>query len=86
MTPEQFADPLLREAWRREKDMTVLPLWSDARHRTQVAVFAYELFDFSEEYKLARREQLSGAVPLEVLQPLPARPQDMADIADLFLK
>ena len=31
VTPEQFADPLLREAWRREKDMIVLPTWGATR-------------------------------------------------------
>jgi hypothetical protein len=91
VTPEQFADPLLREAWRREKDMIVLPLWSDAHHRTPVDVFVYEPFDFSEEYKLARREQLTGAdtapvIRVETLLKMKratARPQDLADIADL---
>ena len=90
-TPEQFADPALREAWRREKDMTVLPLWSDAHHRTPVDVFVYEPFAFSEEYKLARREPVAGAdtapvVRLETLLRMKraaARPQDLADIAGL---
>jgi hypothetical protein len=91
VTPEQFADPALREAWRREKDMTVLQLWSDAHRRTPVDVFVYEPFDFSEEYKLARREPVAGAdtVPVIRLETLlrmkraAARPQDLADIAGL---
>ena len=29
VTPEQFADASNRETWRKEKDMTVLRLWSD---------------------------------------------------------
>jgi hypothetical protein len=91
VTPEQFADPVLRESWRREKDMTVLQLWSDAHHRTPVDVFVYEPFDFSREYELARREQVAGddtapVVRLETLLSMKraaARPQDLADIADL---
>ena len=91
VTPDQFADPLLRESWRREKDMTVLQLWSDAHHRTPVDVFVYEPFDFSEEYTLARREPLAGAdtapiIRLETLLRMKraaGRPQDLADIADL---
>jgi hypothetical protein len=91
VTPEQFADPVMREAWRREKDMTVLPLWSDAHHRTPVDVFVYEPFDFSQEYKLARRERVAGTetapvIRLETLLRMKraaARPQDLADIAGL---
>jgi len=33
VTREQFADPVLRESWRREKNMVVLQLWSDAHRR-----------------------------------------------------
>ena len=91
VTPEQFADPRLRESWRREKDMTVLPLWSDAHRRTPVDVFVYEPFDFSEEYGLARRERVAGndtapVIRLETLLMMKraaARPQDLADIAGL---
>jgi hypothetical protein len=91
VTPEQFANPVLREAWRREKDMTVLPLWSDVHRRTPVDVFVYEPFDFSQEYNLARREPVAGTdtapvIRLETLLKMKrgaARPQDLADIADL---
>lgn len=34
VTPEQFMDPALREEWRRDKNMVVLQLWSDAHHRS----------------------------------------------------
>jgi len=33
ITPEQFAEPALREQWRKEKGMVVLKLWSDL-HRS----------------------------------------------------
>ncbi len=32
VTPEDFANPQLRESWRKEKNMLVLRLWSDV-HR-----------------------------------------------------
>src|SRR5712671_405292 len=55
VTPEQFADPELRESWRREKNMIVLQLWSDVHRRTPVDVFVYEPFDFAKELKRAMR-------------------------------
>jgi hypothetical protein len=39
VTPEEFADPKLRESWRKEKNMIVLKLWSDAHHRTPIFLF-----------------------------------------------
>lgn len=91
VTPEQFANPVLRETWRRDKGMTVLPLWSDQHRRTPVDVFVYEPFDFSQEYSLARRHQIAGGdsapvIRLETLLQMKrgvARPQDLADIAGL---
>ena len=55
VTPEQFADPALREQWRREKNMVVLQLWSDIHRRTPIDVFVYEPFDFKKELTRARR-------------------------------
>ena len=49
VTPEQFAEPALREQWRREKNMVVLQLWSDVHRRTPIDVFVYEPFDFAKE-------------------------------------
>jgi predicted nucleotidyltransferase len=91
VTPEQFADAALREKWRREKNMIVLKLWSDVHRRTPVDVFVYEPFDFAREYELARMEKVTGSqtarvVRLETLLAMKreaARPQDLADIADL---
>jgi predicted nucleotidyltransferase len=91
VTPEQFADAALREQWRREKNMIVLKLWSDVHRRTPVDVFVHEPFDFAQEYELARVEQITDSqtariVRLETLLAMKraaARPQDLADIADL---
>jgi hypothetical protein len=60
VTPEQFADPALREQWRREKNMVVLPLWSEAPRRAPIGVFVYEPFDFAKELAHARREPVFG--------------------------
>ena len=49
VTPEQFADASNRETWRKEKDMTVLRLWSDLHRRTPIDVFVCEPFNFAEE-------------------------------------
>ena len=91
VTLEDVANAQLRETWRQEKNMIVLKLWSDVHHRTPVDVFIYEPFDFSTEYRLARIEEVGPGLPasiirLEALLSMKrraARPQDLADIADL---
>jgi predicted nucleotidyltransferase len=91
VTPEQFADPALREMWRREKNMVVLQLWSDVHRRTPVNVFVYEPFDFAKEMKRALRLPVSGnelapIVSYEALLKLKkaaGRSQDLTDIEKL---
>src|SRR5690348_16855009 len=63
VTPEQFADPALREEWRRDKNMVVLQLWSDAHRRTPIDVFVYEPFDFEKEFARAQWEPVAGGIP-----------------------
>jgi hypothetical protein len=60
VTVEDFADPKLRESWRKEKDMIVLKLWSDVHPRTPVDVFVYEPFDFKKELSRAKWERVAG--------------------------
>ena len=91
VTPEQFANATNREVWRREKNMTVLRLWSNLHQRTPVDVFVYEPFDFAEEYAAAKREEIAADVEAPVIRcntliamkRVAARPQDLADIAEL---
>ena len=91
VTPEQFADPELREQWRREKHMVVLPLWSDLHRRTPVDVFVYEPFDFAKEWKRALRlpvfgNELAAIVGYSALLKLKesaGRRQDLADVEKL---
>jgi hypothetical protein len=68
VTPEQFADPALRESWRREKNMLVLRLWSDAHRRTPIDVFVYEPFDFEKEFAQAKWEPLTGDIRAPVIR------------------
>lgn len=91
VTPEAFADPELREMWRREKGMIVLKLWSDRHRRTPIDIFIYEPFDFDREFAAARWESLGDqlqapVVGYETLMKMKreaGRPQDLADVADL---
>lgn len=91
VTPEQFADPALREEWRREKNMVVLQLWSDVHQRTPVDVFVYEPFDFKRELAGALQlpvagNELAPVVRYEALLKLKksaGRTQDRADIEKL---
>ena len=91
VTPEAFADPALRETWRKEKGMFVLKLWSDIHRRTPGAVFIYEPFDFKSEFAAAMRaavlEDLTAPIvgydALVAMKREAGRPQDLADLADL---
>src|SRR6266852_2891078 len=53
VTVDQFADPILRETWKREKGMQVLKFWSDQHRETPLDVFIEEPFDFAREYAAA---------------------------------
>lgn len=67
VSAEDFAKPETRESWRREKQMLVLKLWSDAHRRTPVDVFVYEPFDFAHEFASARVETVMPGVQAPVL-------------------
>jgi hypothetical protein len=60
VTAEDFADPKLRESWRKTKGMIVLKLWSDEHRRTPVDIFVYEPFDFKKEFARAKWESVAG--------------------------
>ena len=60
VTVEDFANPKLRESWRKEKDMIVLKLWSDVHPRTPIDVFVYEPFNFKKELARAKWERVGG--------------------------
>jgi len=91
VTPEQFADASKREVWRKEKNMTVLRLWSDLHRRTPVDVFVYEPFRFAEEYAAANWQEIAADLKapivrwkaLMAMKRVAGRPQDLADVAEL---
>jgi len=66
-TAEDFANPQLRESWRKEKNLVVLKLWSDAHRRTPVDVFVYEPFDVKKEFARAKREPVAGCIPAPIV-------------------
>ena len=49
----EFADPTIRESWRREKNMVVFQLHSDQHRETRIDLFVTEPFDFDAEYSSA---------------------------------
>jgi hypothetical protein len=59
----EFANPLLREQWRREKQMLVLKFWSDAHPETPIDIFIHAPFDFEEEYARAFQTNDPDFVP-----------------------
>lgn len=91
VTPEQFADPLQRESWRKEKNLVALKLWSDLHKRTPIDVFVYEPFDFDREFKRAKWENIGGALPAPIvsyeallaMKKEAGREKDLLDIAAL---
>ncbi len=89
--PEEFADPAVREDWRKSKQMIVLKLWSDQHRRTPVDIFVYEPFVFADEVRVASALEVCPGVTAPVVS-LPtlllmkrtaARPQDLFDIEEL---
>ena len=91
VTPEQFADPALRDQWRREKNMVMLQLWSDSHRRTPIDIFVYEPFDFAKELARALRLPVFGSeiapivsyAALLKLKKTAGRSQDLTDIEKL---
>ncbi len=87
-----FADPAKREAWVRDKGMVVFQLISDRFRFEPLDIFVTEPFDFSAEYEKAVWKQVNQdvAVPIVGVKQLldmkraAARPQDLADIAELL--
>jgi predicted nucleotidyltransferase len=53
VSAEQFADPVIREGWIREKNMVVFGLHSPQHPQTPVDIFTSEPFDFDEEDRRA---------------------------------
>ena len=89
ITAEDFANATIREAWRREKGMRVLKLWSDRHRETPIDIFIYEPFDFETEYARAFRDEEESSTAFVSIPALIAmkreanRMQDRIDIEKL---
>lgn len=88
--PLAFADPVAREAWISEKDMTVLSLWSPDHPGTDVDLFVREPLDFEGAATRAVVVDLGGVrVPVASIEDLISmklavgRPKDLEDVRQL---
>ncbi len=89
--PEEFADPVKRKKWIEEKGMLVFQLVSDRFRFEPIDIFVSEPFDFGREYGRCVWKQLNPElkVPVIAVEQLmamkraAARPQDLADLAEL---
>ncbi|MBM5811110.1 MAG: hypothetical protein FJ191_03985 [Gammaproteobacteria bacterium] len=90
----QFADPVRRESWVRDKGLQVFQLWSDAHPETSVDLFVTMPFDFEREYDRALVKPLRAdlavrfvSIPTLIrMKELAGRPQDLIDIEHLRLR
>jgi uncharacterized nucleotidyltransferase DUF6036 len=87
VTGADFADPAKREAWIRDKAMTVLNFWCDLHRETPVDVFVAEPFDFEQEYARALVKPLGSvavrfaSIPSLIrMKEIAGRTQDRIDI------
>jgi hypothetical protein len=93
ITATEFADPVRREKWQREKNMRVLRFWSDQHRETPLDVFVTEPFDFEREYAGADVRESAPGQPVRIvslatlleMKRLAGRPQDLADIDEINL-
>jgi hypothetical protein len=91
VTAEQFADPAMRAAMIRDKNMKVLQFFSDEHRETPVDVFVSEPFAFDDEYARAVVRPLANVgdvrvVTIETLirmKEAVGRPQDLMDVEHL---
>ena len=87
VTAADMADPATRNAWVRDKRMTVLNFWSDAHPATPIDVFVTEPFDFDDEYARALVKPL-GTIPVRFvsirtlirMKQAAGRPHDRIDL------
>lgn len=90
---EDFADPVKREQWIREKNMLVFQLTTGRPRELPIDIFVREPFDFDQEYALARRFELAPDITVPVatiktlikLKTAAGRPNDLDDLRRLKL-
>jgi hypothetical protein len=88
-----FADPVTRESWIRDKGMVVFQLISDSHRDTPIDLFVTEPFDFDKEYSLALQGEILPGVPVRfvsldtllIMKTVADREKDREDIRQLQL-
>jgi hypothetical protein len=88
---EDFADASRRGEWAREKDATVLALYSDSHRTMPIDLFIAEPFDFDRAHHEALQEEVSPGLvawfvsfdDLVAMKRHAGRAQDLADIHQL---
>ncbi len=89
---KSFADPVIRDQWIREKDITVFTVWRDALPiPDEVDIFVSHPFDFTEAWQNAHRQSApDGTVftfvdrqRLIAMKRTAGRPKDLLDISEL---
>lgn len=88
---EEVEDARKRAFWVKEKNATVIQLWSEKYPELPIDIFLTFDFDFETEYKRAPRKNLSGVdgVPflsldtLIAMKKMAGREQDLADVSYL---
>ena len=93
ITADQFADPVQRDQWHREKGMQVITFSSEQHPETPLDIFVTEPFDFQHELDSANvRESAPGLqvrivslATLITMKKASGRPHDLADIDELNL-
>lgn len=88
--PYDFADPVVREQWRTERNLTVFSLYDPADAFVEIDLFAGEPLPFTELVSAASHVDVAGVeVPvasrahLIAMKRAVGRPQDLADVAAL---
>ena len=87
---EEFAEPKIRESWRKEKNMIVFQMMNLDRPSTRLDIFVGEPFNFEEEYAKAEWLDLAG-IPSPILRieslikmkQQARRPKDLGDVGEL---
>lgn len=87
----EFADPVARARWAREKGLTVFSAFSRKHGATEVDLFIEPPFDFSDAYAKASTLELApgvtatfvGLADLIEMKRKAGRPQDLQDIEAL---
>jgi len=87
---QHFADPKHREAWAREKNMTVFSLWSSRFPTLEIDLFLREPFDFDAVFDRSVTVRLQHAdapviarADLIELKQSTGRPRDLQDVKAL---